>query len=113
MFDRYFIIGGLGAAMSLFAEGTMPATDIGSYGNLGALGVLSAVLIFIVTKMLPDLQQKFIDQSKIFATAIENQQAKFTEVLDKMHERESDRSDKIATEIAAMRETCAETRCNK
>ncbi len=65
--------------------------------DLTALAIVAVVLIFIVTKMLPDLHMKFIDQSKVFGEAIERIQKAFTDTLDKMHARVEDR-DKVRHE---------------
>lgn len=101
------LLGAFGGAIYLFAEASVAeapaqkeATDfMGTYAELGALGVVAVVLVFIVTKMLPDLHLKMVDQSKIFAenitvvvanftNATAVSQKAYTETLEKITDRQ-------------------------
>ena len=92
------VVSGL-AAGGLFAEGTT-SDPVAPYANITALGIVAVVLIYTVTKILPNLHQRFIDQSTIFSATIEKMQTTHTDTvksltagysgtLDKMHERMS------------------------
>jgi len=96
----------MGAAGVLFAEGAAAPTGA-DWSNLTALGAVIAVLIFIVTKMLPQLHQQIVDQAKASSTALLESQSNFTTVLDKIHERWSSSSASATEELAKLREHCA------
>lgn len=64
--------------MIVLAQETLPV----EWGNLTALGIVAVVIIFIVTKMLPDLHKKFVEQSIVFATATKEMQISFTKTLE-------------------------------
>lgn len=65
----------------LSAEQTPISKPFGEYGQLTALGILGAMALFIVCKMLPDLHGKFTEQSKIFAETIAQVNQIFAESL--------------------------------
>src|SRR3972149_10487765 len=108
LWPKLFIAFGLSSAVCLFAEQSAGGM-MGGWESLTALGIVAVVLIFIVTKMLPALHKLFIEQSSIFADTIKEMQKNFTEILDKMNERESMRSDAITK----MREHCASVNAGK
>lgn len=108
---KLFLIFSLASAVGLFAEGG--GDTFGNWGNLTALGIVAVVIVFIVTKMLPDLHGKFVDQSKVFAATIEAMQGKFSEILDKMHARNAEQEkehlaslSQVAKEVAELRVNC-------
>ena len=117
--SRLIVYGGTMAALGLFAESA--ATPVpGEWGNITALAAVIGVLIFIVTRMLPDLHQKSVDQSKayaessanqskIFADTIKETQTQFSSTLDKINEREIDATKTNTEELAKLREHCART----
>jgi len=115
--EKIIATGGLAGATGLFADAAAGFDPLGGWGNLTALGILAVVLIFIVTKMLPDLHAKFVDTQKLFADSMEkmhlaNQAAltqiedKHQAVLDKIHSREEN----LTEAIVALRENCAAVR---
>jgi hypothetical protein len=118
IFDKLIVYGTFGWAFGLFAEGVAPTSVGGEWSNLTALGAVIIVLIFIVTKMLPDLHQKFVEQSKVFAestsaqseafsTALRDTLNKSSDILDKVHDRTSQATAATAEEMARLREHCA------
>jgi type III secretory pathway component EscR len=96
----------LSTTLLLLAQGEAGQIE---WGNLTALGIVAVVLIFIVTRMLPDLHAKFKAQSDVFietvrdiqvvfSTTVKEIQADFTAstkemqvtfvaAVDRMHER--------------------------
>jgi hypothetical protein len=109
--SRVIVIGGMSSAWTLFAESAAAPTD---WGNLTALGAVIVVLIFIVTKMLPDLHQKSVEQTKIFSDALRDMNMAQGSVIDKMQSIHLDTLDKISAReealtaaVGALRENCA------
>jgi hypothetical protein len=87
---------GFGLSIAFFAQ-VAPGPPI-EWGNLTALGIVAVVIIFIVTRMLPDLHKKFVEQSVVFSATVKEIQADFTTTvkeiqadfvrsIDKIHER--------------------------
>lgn len=97
----------LAVAIGLFAEGSSNGDPLAPWANLTALGIVGLCMVFIVTKMLPDLHKKFVDQSEIFAKTGENVVKNFSETLDKMHNRQHEKDQKVAEVLTALREHCA------
>ena len=131
MFDRAIAISGMVLGVGMFAESSAPAVT--DWSSWTALTAVIGALLFIVTKMLPDLHQKFIDQGKTFSEAIVKQsceqsktfadtiskqssdfatstketQAKYNDTLDKIHDRATTAATTQAEELAKLRENCA------
>jgi hypothetical protein len=116
---RLLMVGLSGVACGLFAADSTTSIPTSPWGELSALACVIGVLLFIVTKILPDLHQKSVDQSKqatecqveqskVFAEAIETTQTKFADTLDKIHERGTQAAILNAEELAKLREHCAE-----
>lgn len=102
--EKAIVIIGMSIAGVLFADASVP--EGGGWSNAkdwSALVIVAVVLVFIITKMLPDLHQKFVDQSKIFTDSIRESNAHFGNILDKMH----DRGELTREEVAKLREHCA------
>jgi hypothetical protein len=53
------------------------------WANLTALGIVGVVVIFLTTKMLPDLHKKFVEQSVIFSETVKEIQQSFSSAADK------------------------------
>lgn len=115
MFDRLIATGGMLCGMTLFAESPAIGND---WSNWTALTAVIATLLFIVMKMLPDLHQKSLDQTKVFADSIEKQatafaasmteiQGKYSDTLDRIHDRSTLEAKSQSEEIAKLREHCA------
>lgn len=82
---RLAVYGLFGTAGCLFAQ---TSDGLASWSDLTALGIVAVVAIFMVTKMLPDLHKKFVEQSQIFATTVEKIQTAFAKTLDEIHARQ-------------------------
>ena len=72
-------------AFGLFAQ--VPADSLTGWGSLTALGIVAIVLVFIVTRMLPQIHLQFAEQAKAFAETISKGQVEFSSTLDRMAER--------------------------
>lgn len=115
--QKIIAIAGLADSFALFAVDSTGFDPLGGWGNLTALGILAVVLIFIVTKMLPDLHQKFVEAQRIFTESLEKMQIANQTILDRINDRNQAVLDKIhgreeaLTEaIIALRENCAAVR---
>ncbi len=97
------------SAIGLFAEGQMPTHSISSWENMTALGCVIVALLWTLTKTLPDLHKQFVEQSKVFGTTLEVQSKSFSEVLDKIHEREHGERVELNKTVSALQVHCAET----
>lgn len=73
----------------------MPINEMGSWANLGAVGALICVVIYLVTKAIPQMLDRYVTTSEV-------ERQKFGEILD------SQRRD-FRDEIAAQREVHIET----
>ncbi len=98
-----------GVAIALFAESDAGG-PIGNWGQLTALGVCAIVLIFIVTKMLPNIHEQFMKQSNAFAEAMARAQTEFAATADRIAQRQHDDSAELSKRIAELREHCAAAR---
>jgi hypothetical protein len=92
-------------ALALFAETTIG--DFSPWANLTALGIVGVVLIYIVTKLLPSLYEKFVRQTELHVEAQKAQQASFTAVIDAMHARAHEDYQALAVAIGALQRHCA------
>jgi hypothetical protein len=117
MVGRIFVVGMALTGVSLFAQSATVSTGT-NWENLTALGAVISALIYIVTKMLPDLHQKSVDQGKassealkeqgaMFATTIKDIQIDFSSTLDKVHERGTKAMDIQSEKIATLQAHCA------
>ena len=68
LFDRDPAPGSFTTALALFCDATT-AGPMSGWGNLTALGIVAVVLVFIVTKILPDGHRKFIEQAELHSKA--------------------------------------------
>jgi len=82
---KLFLYGAFGTALGLFAEGETAIPD--GWSSLSALGIVGVVLIFIVTKLIPDMHKKSVEQTQIFAETIKAVHSVFAEALNKIHAR--------------------------
>jgi Na+/melibiose symporter-like transporter len=90
---------GIAAAsyFGLMAEAAAdPTQSLGPWGNLTALGILGAVLIWIVTRILPDVHQKFVAQAETHGKAMAESQAVFATTLKQIAEASREDAAKIA-----------------
>lgn len=114
------MVGGIVTALGLFgvADTVAPAQPLGEYASLSALAVVGVVLIFIVTKMLPDLHGKFVaqseasakavvDQADHFAVAIKAQADSFATILNDTIGTSNARLLANTRELTKLREHCA------
>ena len=92
-------------AMALFAE--TAAGDFGPWANLTALTIVGIVLIYIVTKLLPSLYEKFVRQTELHVEAQKAQQAEFVRVIDAIHARTHDDYQALAAAISQLQVHCA------
>ena len=69
------------SVLSSFPVGQAVANPIGPWGNLTALGIVAVVCVFVITKMVPGLHEKFVTQSDVFAKALINQSEAFANSL--------------------------------
>jgi hypothetical protein len=113
--EKVIVSGIMLGAMGLFAEAT---ADPSPWGNYTALGAVIAVLLFLVTRTIPDLNTKAAEASKsaqeslvrlsdVFAASSKEIQTKFAETLDRIHDRATEASKLTAEEMANLREHCA------
>lgn len=107
------LVSSLFATVALLAEGTTTALP-SEWANLSAMGILATVVIWLVTRVLPDHAAKANEQSKMFAETLQKSQEQFTNTLDKMHARAEDwekrRQDSmqaVANELASLQANCA------
>jgi len=109
-------------ALALFAEGENVIQTDFPYANMTALTIVAVVLVFIVTKMLPDLHGKITQaigevakqgaqQSSIFAATVKDLEQSFTAVLDKMHERSHEDQTALASALMTLAAQCARRDC--
>ena len=73
-----------------------------NWSNLSALGALIVVLIFIVTRLLPDMQKQQLEQAKTFATTSQAQTESSVQAT-------ADASAKATQAMAAMNKSFIET----
>ena len=115
--ERIIVTAIFATAMGLFAEGNAPTNDF-PWANMTALTALVAALGYIVSKMLPDIHQKFQDsakmqvesaerQAQLFSSAMRDTQGKFADTLDKIHDRGTAAAKETADELTKLRENCA------
>ena len=95
-------------AITLFAESS--PDPMREWEKLTALGIVALVLIYIVTKMLPSLHEKFVAQSLAFAEAMTKAESKFAETVDKIAVRSHEDAIEHAKALVDLREHCAEVR---
>lgn len=84
----------------------MPVTDVyTSWANFTALGIVAVVLVFIVTRMLPDLHKRFVEQSSIFAAAVERIETNFAATIEEIQKRDYDSHEKLHNNTMKMAES--------
>ncbi len=98
-----------GIAIAMFAESDL-GSPVGSWGQLTALGIVAVVLVFIVTKMLPNIHEKCMEQSKAFAEAMAAAQKEFAATTNRIAERQHEDSAEISKQLSELREHCATVR---
>ena len=92
-------------AFGLFAQA--PADPLTGWGSLTALGIVAIVLVFIVTRMLPQIHLQFAEQAKAFAETISKGQVEFSSTLDRMAERHAATEREHIKALTELREHCA------
>jgi uncharacterized membrane protein YhiD involved in acid resistance len=118
MLEKLLALGGVATSMGLFAEAASSVDPSNAWSNYTALGVLASTLLFIVMKMLPDIHQKFenssknaaeasVQQTKAFAESVEKIQVKFSDTLDRIHDRGTQAVATQTDAITKLRENCA------
>ena len=91
-------------AIGLFAQG---GQTLEGWGQLTALGIVAVVLIFIVTKLLPQAADRFVKQTELHVDAQKAQQAEFVRVIDAIHARAHDDYQALAAAISQLQVHCA------
>ena len=97
-------------AFSIFLFAESANDQLGSWGQLTALGVVAVVLIFIVTRMLPSIHEQFVRQSEVFAAAMAKAQSDFAESAAAIAKQQHEDSVKMNESVSALREHCAAAR---
>lgn len=113
MLEKTWIVATLGASWGMFAQATSP--PFAEWGNLTALGALITVLVFIVTKLLPNLIAKIAQQSEVSLAAMNKQSETFSVTMKEMHAAHLETMKSqwatlggVQEEMKAVREHCAQ-----
>ena len=86
---NHLLSGSMALAIGLLAESQIAAPGF-DYSNMTALAAVVAVLLFIVTKLLPDWYQKQADLAKNFGANLLEQSKAFAASIDQSHARHID-----------------------
>lgn len=99
-------------AITIFAETNGGDQFMGPWSQLTALGIVAVVLVFIVTKMLPNIHDQFVSQAKTFADAMAKVQESFAEATKEIAQRQHEDSAELTRTVTALREHCATARAS-
>jgi hypothetical protein len=100
MISKFLACFGLTTSLCLMAQAVPDA--MGGWGNLTALGILGIVIVMVITRILPDLHDKFTQQTRIHEEESTRRTAAFLESLDEIRKQHHEDSKILAESLGKM-----------